>query len=48
MDCLLKPFNEDVLLNAVNAALGQAGAESESVSEKEGNDALITPVAAKQ
>jgi FixJ family two-component response regulator len=34
VDCLLKPFNEDVLLNAVNAALGQAGAESESVSER--------------
>jgi FixJ family two-component response regulator len=36
VDCLLKPFNEDALLNAVNAALGQAGAESGSVSEKEG------------
>ena len=49
VDCLLKPFNEDVLLNAVNAALGQAGAESESVSEKGENDVLITPGAiAKQ
>jgi FixJ family two-component response regulator len=36
VDCLLKPFNEDALLNAVNAALGQGGAESGSVSEKEG------------
>ena len=35
VDCLLKPFNEDALLNAVNAALGRAGAESDSVSEKE-------------
>ena len=34
VDCLLKPFNEDVLLNAVNAALGQAGAESESVPKR--------------
>ena len=35
VDCLLKPFNEDALLNAVNAALGESGAESDSVSEKE-------------
>ena len=35
VDCLLKPFTEDALLNAVNAALGELGAESESVSEKE-------------
>jgi FixJ family two-component response regulator len=35
VDCLLKPFNEDALLNAVNAALGRAGAESDSVSKKE-------------
>jgi FixJ family two-component response regulator len=34
VDCLLKPFNEDALLNAVNAALGRAGAESDSVSKK--------------
>jgi FixJ family two-component response regulator len=32
VDCLLKPFNEDALLNAVHAALGRAGAESESAS----------------
>jgi FixJ family two-component response regulator len=35
VDCLLKPFNEDALLKAVHAALGRAGAESDSVSEKE-------------
>ena len=35
VDCLLKPFNEDALLNAVHAALGEFGAESDSVSEKE-------------
>ena len=27
LDCLLKPFSEDALLNAVHAALGLAGAE---------------------
>ena len=48
VDCLLKPFNEDVLLSAVQAALGQTGAESENVSEKEENDAPVRPVAAKQ
>jgi FixJ family two-component response regulator len=32
VDCLLKPFNEDALLNAVHAALGPAGAESKSAS----------------
>jgi len=30
VDCLLKPFNEDVLLNAVHAALGRTGAESKA------------------
>ena len=35
VDCLLKPFNEDALLNAVNAALSEFGAKSDSVSEKE-------------
>src|SRR5258705_605092 len=35
VDCLLKPFNEDALLNAVTAALGRAGAESDSVFKKE-------------
>ena len=35
VDCLLKPFSEDALLNAVNTALGEFGAESDSVSEKE-------------
>ncbi len=35
VDCLLKPFNEDALLNAVNAALSESGAKSDSVSEKE-------------
>ena len=35
VDCLLKPFNEDALLNAVNAALGESSAESDSVIEKE-------------
>lgn len=28
VDCLLKPFNDDALLNAVNAALGEPRAES--------------------
>ena len=35
VDCLLKPFNEDALLNAVNAALSESGAKSDNVSEKE-------------
>ena len=35
VDCLLKPFNEDALLNAVNATLGESPAESDRVSEKE-------------
>jgi FixJ family two-component response regulator len=35
VDCLFKPFTEDALLNAVNTALGEFGAESDSVSEKE-------------
>jgi FixJ family two-component response regulator len=35
VDCLLKPFNEDALLNAVNAALGESSAEFDSVIEKE-------------
>jgi FixJ family two-component response regulator len=35
VDCLLKPFNEDALLNAVNATLGESPAESDGVSEKE-------------
>jgi FixJ family two-component response regulator len=49
VDCLLKPFNEDALLNAVNAALGQAKAGSACVSEKERKTiSKITPVAAKQ
>jgi FixJ family two-component response regulator len=33
VDCLLKPFNEDALLNAVNEALSESGAKSDSVSE---------------
>jgi FixJ family two-component response regulator len=32
VDCLLKPFSEDGLLNAVDVALGRAGAESETPS----------------
>jgi FixJ family two-component response regulator len=32
VDCLLKPFSEDGLLNAVHVALGRAGAESETPS----------------
>jgi DNA-binding response OmpR family regulator len=35
VDCLLKPFTEDELLNAVHAALGVSGAESDDVSDKE-------------
>ena len=35
VDCLLKPFTEDALLNAVHAALGECGAESDDVSEEE-------------
>ena len=35
VDCLLKPFTEDALLNAVHAALGVSGAESDDVSDKE-------------
>lgn len=35
VDCLLKPFNDDALLNAVNAALGEPRAESDSISEKD-------------
>ena len=35
VDCLLKPFTEDALLNAVHAALGESGAESDDVSDKE-------------
>ena len=35
VDCLLKPFTEDALLNAVHAALGESRAESDDVSEKE-------------
>ena len=34
VDCLLKPFTEDALLNAVHAALGESGAESDDVSER--------------
>ena len=35
VDCLLKPFTEDALLNAVHAALGESRAESDDVSENE-------------
>jgi len=35
VDCLLKPFNDDALLNAVNAALREPRAESGSISEKD-------------
>ena len=35
VDCLLKPFNEDALLNAVNTMLGESPTESDGVSEKE-------------
>ena len=37
VDCLLKPFNEDVLLNAVNAALGRAGSRIRKCFRKDGN-----------